>query len=245
MRLGRHGLLSSSACALLLAHGCAGTSPPPEHAEAEEIAALTTPTGPIEIPLPAESTAARDNRRVPVLQVLTTSNVVYPTVYGYPIYPEGDAAQGLYMLRRDNWSSVRRKESTDSEGVVHESEEYPQLGCQIDGVRENVNRFVPLSLTCELPPPKQLGGAKRPVFGSLMSGAKADQLLKDRSVEEIFLGAFHLTSGDFQGGSGEGFFNTTHGQLAFGFSKKKLTRFVYYFDPTVQAWQNPTLWGKP
>lgn len=228
-----------------LAQSCAASSLPPEHAEAGEPGSFAGPTGPVEIPLPAEGTALRDDRELPVLQVASTSNVVYPTVYGYPIYPEGDAAQGIVMLRRDNWSSVKRRERTDEAGVVHEVEEYPQLGCRFDGVRENVNKFVPLSLTCELPPPKSVGGSKRPVFGSLTSGAKAEQLLRDKTVEDIFLGSFHLTSNDFEAGSGEGYFNTTHGQLAFGFARKKLTRFVYYFDPSVRGWQNPTLWVKP
>jgi len=34
------------------------------------------------------------------------------------------------------------------------------------------------------------------------------------------------------------------GQLALVFANKKLTRFVYYFDPAVAGWQNQSLWVK-
>jgi hypothetical protein len=237
-------LLCTLCAPVLLTQSCAATTKAPEHAE-EDSFTQTTPTGPVHIALPRESTAVRDDRKAPILAVTTTGNVVFPTVYGYPIYPDGDAAQGLVMLRRDNWSGVKKIERTDAQGVMHEIEDYADLGCKIDGIRENANKFVPLSLSCELPSPKALGGAKRPVINDLMAGAKAEQLLKDKSVEEVFLGAFHLKSDDFEGGSGFGYFNTTHGQLAFGFAKKKLQRFVYYFDPGVKGWQNPTLWVKP
>jgi hypothetical protein len=228
----------------LAAQSCAGTAAKPEHAESESMEE-TVASGPIHIALPRESTAVRDDRKAPILQVTSSGNVVFPTVYGYPIYPEGDAAQGIVMLRRDNWSSVKKSEKPDASGVVHEIEEYADLGCRFDGVRENANKFVPLSLTCDLPAPKSIGGAKRPVLGELIAGAKAEQVLKDKSVEDVFLGAWHLKSDDFEAGSGLGYFNTTHGQLAFGFAKKKLQRFVYYFDPSVKGWQNPTLWVKP
>jgi len=229
---------------MLVLAGCAGQQVTPEHAERGS-AEPTSATGPVHIALPRESTAVRDDRRAPILEVASTGNVVFPKVYGYPIYPEGDAAQGILMLRRDNWSNVKQSERKDDQGVVHEIEEFPELGCRFDGVRENANKFVPLSLTCELPPPKAVGGSKRPVLGELTAGAKSEQLLKDKSVENLFLGSYHLTTEDFAAGSGTGFFNTTHGQLAFDFSRKKLQRFIYYFDPGVKGWQNPTLWVQP
>lgn len=228
----------------LAAQSCAGTAVKPEHAESDEMGAAAE-SGPVHIALPRESTAVRDDRRAPILEVATSGNVVFPKVYGYPIYPEGDAAQGILMLRRDNWSSVKKSEKRDAAGVVHEIEDYADLGCRFDGVRENANKLVPLSLTCELPAPRGLGGSKRPVLGDVSAGAKAEQLLKDKSVNEVFLGAWHLKSDDFDTGSGVGYFNTTHGQLAFSFSKKRLQRFVYYFDPSVKGWQNPTLWVNP
>ena len=228
----------------LAAQSCAGTAVQPEHAESEPTDEAVA-TGPVHIALPRESTSVRDDRRAPILEVSTIGNVVFPKVYGYPIYPEGDAAKGILMLRRDNWSSVKKSEKRDEAGVVHEIEDYADLGCRFDGVRENANKLVPLSLTCELPAPKGLGGAKRPVLGDVAAGAKAEQVLKDKSVNDVFLGAWHLKSDDFDAGSGIGYFNTTHGQLAFSFSKKKLQRFVYYFDPSVKGWQNPTLWVTP
>src|SRR4051812_11536234 len=94
-------------CAAWLAFGfsaqsCAGTSKSPEHAENESVEEPIA-SGPVHIALPRESTAVRDDRKAPILQVSTTGNVVFPTVYGYPIYPDGDASQGILMLRRDNW----------------------------------------------------------------------------------------------------------------------------------------------
>lgn len=199
----------------------------------------------VAVAMPREAQATRDDHNAPILQVTTVDNVVFPYVYGYPIYPEGDAARGLISLRRDNAKGAHDLDKEDSDGVVHATEDLPQLGCKFEGIRENVNKYVPVSLTCDLPAPKALGGTKRPVLGGIAAGAKAEQVLKDPAVQENFLGAFHLTSDDFAGGSGTGYFNTTHGQLALVFSKKKLTRFVYYFDPDVKGWQNPALWVKP
>lgn len=195
--------------------------------------------------MPAEAKQVRDNGSAPILSVVTIDRVVIPYVYGYPLYPEGEAARGVLALRHDNAAGARRADNEDRDGVVHASEELPAIGCRFDGVRENPAKFVPVSLTCELPAPKALGGAKRPVLGSLSTGAKAEQILKEPTVQENFMGEFHLTSDDFATGSGIGYFNTTHGQLALVFANKKLTRFVYYFDPTVAGWQNQSLWVKP
>jgi hypothetical protein len=224
--------------------GCAtfGQKPAPNEAEAEP---ETAAGGTVAVAMPREAAAVRDNRNAPILQVATAGSVVFPYVYGYPIYPDGDAARGISSLRSENWTGARQADRQDEAGVVHASEDLPQLGCRFDGIRENVNKFVPLSLTCELPAPKSLGGAKRPVLDNVAAGAKAEQLLQDKTIQDTFMGAFHLTSDDFAAGSGTGYFNTTHGQLAFVFARKKLTRFVYYFDPSVKGWQNPALWVKP
>lgn len=195
--------------------------------------------------MPAEAKQVRDNASAPILSVVTIDRVVLPYVYGYPLYPEGEAARGVLALRTDNAAGAKRVEKEDRDGVVHASEELPAIGCRFDGVRENPAKFVPVSLTCELPAPKVLGGVKRPFLGSLSAGAKAEQILKEPTVQENFMGEFHLTSDDFATGSGIGYFNTTHGQLALVFANKKLTRFVYYFDPTVAGWQNQALWVKP
>jgi hypothetical protein len=206
---------------------------------------LSGDTSNVAVAMPRETAAARDNRAAPILQVATVGNVVFPYVYGYPIYPEGDAARGILALRGENANGAKQVDREDAEGVVHAVEDLPQLGCKFEGIRENLNKFVPLSLTCELPAPKGLGGSKKPVLGALMVGAKAEQVLQEPTVKQTFLGAFHLTSDDFASGSGTGYFNTTHGQLALVFSRKKLARFVYYFDPGVKGWQNPVLWVRP
>jgi hypothetical protein len=224
--------------------GCAtfGSKPASSEAEAEP---ETLANSNVTVTMPREAAAVRDNRNAPILQVATAGSVVFPYVYGYPIYPDGDAARGISTLRAENWTGARQADHQDEAGVVHATEDLPQLGCRFDGIRENINKFVPLSLTCELPAPKSLGGAKRPVLDNVAAGAKAEQLLQDKTIQDTFMGAFHLTSDDFAAGSGTGYFNTTHGQLAFVFARKKLTRFVYYFDPSVKGWQNPALWVKP
>lgn len=196
----------------------------------------------VPVEMPAEAAAVRDNASAPILGIVTIDEVVYPYVYGYPIYPEGDGARGLLELRKASAEGAKVDKKRDNDGVQHVAEELPAIGCRIDGVRENKDKFVPVSLTCDLPAPKALGGAKRPVLGGLSAGAKAGEILKEPTVEENFLGAFHLTSDDFAGGSGTAFFNTTHGQIALVFKSQKLDHFVYYFDPGVAGWQNPATW---
>jgi hypothetical protein len=238
MQLIRTLLLATSLCA------CAHASHSQTALDESENVPVVD-TSHIAVAMPGKAAAVRDDRTSPILQVATVGSVVYPSVYGYPLYPEGDAARGIAALRHDNWTGARQVDREDEAGVIHATEELPQLGCRFDGVRENVNKYVPVSLTCDLPAPKALGGSKRPVLGGVMVGAKADQILREQSVREIFLGEFHLTSNDFAAGSGTGYFNTTHGQLALVFARKKLSKLVYYFDPGVKGWQNPALWTKP
>jgi hypothetical protein len=163
-------------------------------------------------------------------------------VYGYPLYPEGAAARGIAELRKVSREGAKHSQSADTDGVVHVTEELPMIGCRFEGIRESKAKFVPLSLTCDLPAPKALGGAKRPVLGAVVAGAKAEEILKEPTVVENFLGAFHLTSGDFAAGSGTAFFNTTHGQIALVFKGQKLDHFAYYFDPEVAGWRDPASW---
>jgi hypothetical protein len=192
--------------------------------------------------MPAEAAAVRGNAGAPILSVVTIEEVVYPYVYGYPLYPEGDAARGIAELRKAAGEGAKHSKTSDTDGVVHIVEELPSIGCRFEGIRENKTKFMPVSMTCDLPAPSALGGAKRPVLGTLAAGAKAEEILKEPTVMENFLGAFHLTSDDFAGGSGTAFFNTTHGQLALVFKAQKLDHFVYYFDPSVTGWQNPKSW---
>ena len=203
----------------------------------------------VAVPVPWETTAGRDDRTAPVVNVMLMDDgadgVAVPWVYGYPLYAEGDAEQSIAKLRHDNWTGATQEQTQDDAGVVHVAEHLPALGCRFDGIQETPSKFVPLSFTCELPPPKALGGNKRPVLGELTTGAKAASLLKEKSIEQAFLGEFHLKSDGFDAGNGIGYFNTTHGQLAFGFERGKLARVIYYFDPSVKAWQTPTLWVNP
>lgn len=192
-----------------------------------------------------EATAVRDNGSAPILAIVTVGDVVYPYVYGYPIHPEVDTASGVLQFRVDNAAGAKRSDEPDQDGVVHATEALPAVACTFEGYRETPDKYVPVSMSCELPAPRALGGNKRPVLGGLNVGAKAEDVLKEPTVQENFLGEFHLTSDNFATGSGTGFFNTTHGQLALVFANKKLARFVYYFDPEVKAWQNPAHWVTP
>jgi hypothetical protein len=194
------------------------------------------------VEMPAEAPEVRQNGSAPILSIVTIDEVVLPYVYGYPLYPEGDAARGIAELRRVSGEGAKHAQSTDRDGVVHVTEELPAIGCRFEGIRETQEKFVPMSLTCDLPAPKTLGGAKRPVLGAVAAGAKAEEVLKEPTVVENFLGAFHLISADFAGGSGTAFFNTTHGQIALVFKGHKLDHFAYYFDADVAGWRDSKSW---
>jgi hypothetical protein len=195
-------------------------------------------------PVETPSDNARDDPDAAIVTVSSVDHAVFPYVYGYPIYPEEPESRGIIKLRTENAEGARQSEVEDESGVKLDTEELPKLGCRIEGVRESVVKFVPISLTCELPAPKSLGGAKRPVLGHTAPYAKSDELLKEPAIQRAFLGEFHLESDGFSRGSGTGYFNTAHGLLAFVFANKKLVRFVYYFDPGVKGWQNQELWVK-
>jgi hypothetical protein len=199
----------------------------------------------VAVAMPLDAAAVRDDPSAAILMITSVGRTTFPSVYGYPIYPDGDAARGIPKLRSDNYAGAHPSEIENDSGVKLAREELPRLGCRFDGVRETAVKFVPISLTCELPAPKALGGANRPVVDQLSVAAKAEDLLKQPSVETAFLGEFHLTSDDAATGEHTGYFNTTHGQLAFVYVRKRLTRFVYYFDPGVHGWQNQELWVKP
>lgn len=196
----------------------------------------------VPVEMPAEAPEVRENVSAPILSVVTVDDVVYPYLYGYPLYPEGDGARGILELRKAAADGAKVTKKRDSDGVQHVTEDLPAIGCRFEGIRETRDKYVPVSLSCDLPAPKALGGSKRPVLGGLNAGAKAEEILKEPTVEEHFMGAFHLTSEDFAGGSGTAFFNTTHGQIALVFKSQKLDHFVYYFDPGVAGWQNPATW---
>ena len=196
----------------------------------------------VPVEMPTEAAAVRSNVSAPILSVVTVDEVIYPYLYGYPLYPEGDGARGILELRKASAEGAKVTKNRDKDGVQHVTEVLPSIGCRFEGIRETETKFVPVSLECDLPAPKSLGGAKRPVLGALNVGAKAEEILKEPTVEEHFMGAFHLTTEDFAAGSGTAFFNTTHGQIALVFKGQKLDHFVYYFDPGVVGWQNQATW---
>jgi hypothetical protein len=240
-----YGLFCARVGLALAALGCAPVASPktvsPDALDADPSPDAT----PVAVAMPLDAAAVRDDPTAAIITISSVGRTVFPYVYGYPIYPEGDAARGIPKLRSDNWAGTRTSDTEDESGVKLAREELPRLGCRFDGVRETSVKFVPISLTCELPAPKSLGGANRPVVDALAVSAKAEDLLEQPSIESAFLGEFHLTRDVPSTGAHIGFFNTTHGQLAFVYVHKRLARFVYYFDPGVHGWQNQELWVKP
>jgi len=207
------------------------------------------PSGAVAVEMPWETTKVRDDQSAPMLRVAVLEDgkraVPVPYVYGYPIYGEGPALNGVMKLRMDNWDGASREQREDDQGVLRVRELLPKLGCTIEGVLENETQFVPLELRCSVPPPRDLGGGKRPVFGELRAGATPRDVLAEPVVRQAFHGDWHLQSEGLAKGKGEGVFNTDHGQLAFGFERGKLASVAYYFDPPVKGWRDPNLWALP
>jgi hypothetical protein len=201
------------------------------------------------VEMPWETTKARDNVDAPVLTVVVLDDgrdgVAVPYLYGYPLYADGDAQHGILKLRHDNWEGSNREQQQDDHGITHVRETLPKLGCELLGIEESETQFVPIELRCALPPPRELGGSKRPVLGELHAGATPEQVVSEPSIRKAFYGEWHLQSESLAKGKGDGFFNTDHGQLAFGFDRGKLVSVAYYFDPPVKAWRDPALWAAP
>jgi len=220
-----------------------------EPAEPENDHSSSQPSGKVDVEMPWETTKVRDDATAPVVRVVVLQSgkraVPVPYVYGYPIYPEGAATQGLLKLRIDNYEGATREQREDEQGVVHVRELLPKLGCTIEGVLEGETQFVPSELRCDVPAPKELGGTKRPVFGEVRAGATPRDVLAQPVVGKAFYGDWHMQSEGFAKGKGEGFFNTDHGQLAFGFERGKLVSVAYYFDPPVKGWRDQSLWALP
>lgn len=206
-------------------------------------------SGKVQVDMPWETTKVRDDATAPILRVAVLPNgkrsVAVPYVYGYPIYPEGEATQGLLKLRQENYEGATREQREDEQGVTHVRELLPRLGCTIEGLLEAETQFVPIELRCSVPPPKDLGGSKRPVFGEARAGASPRDVLNQEVVGKAFYGDWHMQSEGLAKGKGEGFFNTDHGQLAFGFERGKLISVAYYFDPPVKGWRDQSLWALP
>ena len=203
---------------------------------------------PVVVEMPWETTKVRDNARAPAVSVTLMDDgvggVPVPYLYGYPIYGQGQALEGVLKLRTDNYEGATRDLRTDEHGVVYRVEELPQLGCYIEGFEEDTDKFVPIVLRCEMPPPRAFGGKKRPVIGALKAGARVDQVVAEPTLQEAFLGDWHLLEGE-PNGKAAGYFNTEHGQLVFEFAKGRLDAVAFYFDPSQKQWQKPVLWAMP
>ncbi|MFI5306146.1 MAG: hypothetical protein ACHQ53_02270 [Polyangiales bacterium] len=203
---------------------------------------------PVALDLPSSQPAERDDPKAPLLHLslLGASNrpVVVPYVYGYPLYAEGAGAQGVRMLRQENWTGYVREENKDNDGVIHVIERFPALGCFFEGVQQDETHYVPLAVQCDLPAPKERGN-KRPVIGELAVGAKVAEVPKEASLAKAFLGEWHATSTDLPTGTGVGYFDTPNGLLGFGFKKNRLTHVIFLFDASEQRWRNDELWRAP
>lgn len=203
---------------------------------------------PVAVEMPASNPAERDDAKAPQLRVDLRGPdgqpVAVPYLYGYPLYAEGPAIQGVRMLRQENWTGYAREEHKGQDGLIRVVETFPELGCVFDGVQEDEGRYVPLSMECEVPAPKKRG-PKRPVVGTIQPGAKADAVPREPSLAQAFLGEWHATTAGFDGANGAGYFDTPHGLIGFGFKKGKLNSIGFVFDPPEKRWRNPDLWTPP
>lgn len=198
---------------------------------------------------PASNPPERDDAAAPLLRVELRGSqaapIAVPYLYGYPLYAEGPALQGVQLLRQDNWLDYSKDVQTQPDGVVRVVERFPALGCTFEGIQEDEGRYVPLTLTCDLPAPKQLGASKRPVVGAVAASAKASALLEEPSLRKAFYGEWHAQSQGFDRGEGPAYFDTPNGLLGFGFTKGKLAQIGFVFDPAEKRWRKPELWQEP
>jgi len=197
---------------------------------------------------PASSPIERDDRKAPVVRVAvfgTSSEPVgVPYLYGYPMYAEGTALQGVRLMRHDNWSGVERTEQQGEGGVLHVKERLPSIGCEFTGIQEDVGRYVPLSVECELPQARGKN-VPRPVVGELTAGARVAAVLSEPSLAKAFLGEFHAQTPGLESGDGVGYFDTPHGLLGFGFKNGKLSTVSFVFAPPQTNWRTQELWNEP
>jgi hypothetical protein len=207
--------------------------------EASRSIVLDTPTSaPIE----------RDDRKAPLLRVAvfgsSSQPIGVPYLYGYPLYAQGTALQGVRLMRQDNWAGLDRTEQEGEGGVINVVEKLPSLDCEFTGVQEDVNRYVPLSVTCDLPTTKSRGGG-RPAIGEVGAGARVATVLAEPSIAKAFLGEFHAQTPGLPSGDGVGYFDTPDGLLGFGFKNGKLASVSFVFAPPQQSWRTQELWAEP
>lgn len=212
---------------------------------AAEASAAPEPTVIVDGDIPA----ARDDESAPVLAVQLMGEgkalTPVPYLYGYPLYPGGGGTHGLRRLRQDNWTGYEREESEDQDGVVRVRETFPSLGCRFEGIQQDETTYVPLFVQCDVPAPDERGGKARPAVGELRAGAKAKEVPLEPTLEQAYLGDWHITTKGFDGKNGTGYFNTGGGLLGFGFEKGKLTSIAFLFDTPEERWRSSALWSPP
>jgi hypothetical protein len=196
----------------------------------------------IQIDTPSSAPAERDDKKAPLVRVAvfgsSSQPVGVPYLYGYPLYADGGALQGVRLLRQDNWNGAERTDQPGDDGVVRVTERLPALNCEFTGIQEDETKYVPLTIECDAP-------AKRPVIGNIGAGARAAAVLKDPSIEKAFLGEWHAKSQGFDAGDGVGYFDTPHGLLGFKFKNGKLSAVTFTFAPPEQRWRTQELWAEP
>lgn len=197
---------------------------------------------------PASSPVERDDRKVPIVRIAlfgTSSEPVgVPYLYGYPMYAEGTALQGVRLMRQDNWAGVERTEQQGDGGVMHVKELLPSIGCEFVGIQEDVGKYVPLSVECELPQARGKN-VPRPVVGEVTAGARVAAVLGEPTLAKAFLGEFHAQTPGLESGDGVGYFDTPHGLLGFGFKNGKLSSVSFVFAPPQTNWRTQELWNEP
>jgi hypothetical protein len=197
---------------------------------------------------PTSTPVERDDRKAPVVRVAvfgsSSQPIGVPYLYGYPLYAQGTALQGVRLMRQDNWNGLDRTEQEGEGGIVRVVEKLPSLGCEFTGIQEDVNRYVPLSVECDLPAPKGRAGA-RPAIGDVSPGARVAALLEEPTIAKAFLGEFHAQTAGLEAGDGVGYFDTPDGLLGFGFKNGKLASVSFVFAPPQQGWRTQELWNEP
>lgn len=218
------------------------------HGSTTEPTSEAEPAAPVYVDAPMNNPAERDDPKAPIMRIAvfgsSTRPVAVPYFYGYPLYADGAALQGVRLMRQDNWSGYEREEHQDDNGVEQVSETFPSLGCIFHGVQEDEAHYVPFYVECDVPPPPDRG-KNRDVVGDLASGAKADAVPKEPILAKAFLGDWHATTPGFDGEEGAGYFDTPNGLLGFGFVKGRLHRVAFLFDPAEKRWRMPEIWQPP
>jgi hypothetical protein len=241
---------SSFAAALVVLAGCAAfqsNNKPSSSATMASSEASDRPM-PVHVDAPMNNPSERDDPKAPILRVDVAGSpsnpVPVPYYYGYPMYADGPAIQGVRIMRQDNWAGYEREERQDDKGIVYVSESFPVLGCRFEGVQEDPAHYVPFYMECSVPAPADRGKS-RPVVGQLAAAARADAVPREPVLAKAFLGEWHATTPGFDGTEGAAYFDTAHGLVGFSFVKSKLSRIAFLFDPAEKRWRQPELWQPP